>query len=77
MKLEIIVLSEISQTQRNKYVFSPMCNLDFKRHESRKGPIWEEEEDQEGWRVTRDENRGCIWTRYILCIYMHETILYN
>jgi hypothetical protein len=29
MELEIVKLSEISQNQKDKYVFSPLQNLDF------------------------------------------------
>jgi hypothetical protein len=47
-----IMLSAISQIQEDKYhVFSHIWSLDFKKHESRQGTIWEEEEEgdqQEG-----------------------------
>jgi hypothetical protein len=49
MGLEIIMVPEISQTQKDKYhVFSYMWNLYFfyKRHENRKATIWEREGDQ-------------------------------
>jgi hypothetical protein len=40
MELEIIMLNEISQSQKNKHVFPHMCNMDFlKRHENRRKTI--------------------------------------
>jgi hypothetical protein len=62
MELEVIMLCKLIQTQKEKYpIFSLMENVDFfKRHESRRGAIWEKEGDQweEVWGGTHRGMRG-------------------
>jgi hypothetical protein len=48
MELDIIMLSKISQAQKDKFLMFSLIgkNLDFKKGHRRTGTIWEKERDQ-------------------------------
>jgi hypothetical protein len=61
MELEIILLSKLSQSQKEKhYIISLVCGIcKKKRHESRRETINEGEKNQRRWRESlREENES-------------------
>jgi hypothetical protein len=80
MELEIIMLSEISQTLKanylvfQSYVESKLKMVTTKEHECKRGAVWWEEAG--GRSGKREDARGnlilaCVYVCVCVCVYIH------